>query len=136
MDITFELSKLLKYSSERNAAFLKIKEELAPADPGFRTLCPTRWTVHADSLGSVRMNYSVLQRSLEVFSEARDMETSAKVRGIAVVMESFDFLFGVMLGEKVLRLVDNLSCTLHHKDLSAAEGQTAASLTVDALSAL
>ena len=75
-------------------------------------LCPTRWTVCADSLGSVQINYSVLQRGLEVFSEARDMETSAKVRVIAAVMESFDFLFGVMLGKKVLRLVDNLSCTL------------------------
>ncbi len=41
LDTTLELSKLLKYSSKRNAAFAKIKEEIAPCDPGFRTLCPT-----------------------------------------------------------------------------------------------
>ena len=38
-----------------------------------------------------------------------------------------------MLGEKVLRLADNLSCTLQHKDLSAAEDNHAAHLTVKTL---
>ena len=87
LDTTFELSKLLKYSSKRNAAFKKLKEQLAPSDPGFHTLCPTRWTVRADSLASVVSNYSVLQSSLDTFSDmaARDMEMSARVNGIASV---------------------------------------------------
>ncbi len=129
LDTTFELSKLLKYSSKR---FKKIKEQLAPSNPGFRTLCPTRWTVKADSLASVLANYSVLQTSLESFAEmaSRDMETSARVNGIGAQLDKFDFFFGVMLGEKLLRLADNLSRTLQHKDLSAAEG---AHLTCDAL---
>ena len=38
-----------------------------------------------------------------------------------------------MLGEKILHLVDNLSRTLQHKDLSASEGQAAARLTPSAL---
>jgi hypothetical protein len=137
-DATFEISKLLKYSSKRNAAFKKIKDEIAPAEPGFRTLCPTRWTVRADSLGSVIANYAVLQTSLDTFTDmaSRDMEMSARVNGIASQMEKFDFLFGVFLGEKVLRLADNLSCALQHKELSAAEGNSAALLTCDALSAL
>lgn len=41
-----------------------------------------------------------------------------------------------MLGEKLLRLADNLSCTLQKKDLSAAEGNQAAHLTCETLSAL
>ena len=45
LDIAFELSKLLKYSSKRNAQFKNIQAEIAPEQPGFRTLCPTRWTV-------------------------------------------------------------------------------------------
>ena len=79
LDTTFELSKLLKYSSKCNSTYLKLKEELAPSESGFCTLCPTRWTVRADSLASVRKNYSVLQSSLDTFSEmaARDMEMSA-----------------------------------------------------------
>ena len=30
--------------------FHKLKEHLAPDTPGFRVLCPTRWTVRASSL--------------------------------------------------------------------------------------
>ena len=43
--MTFELSKLLKYSSKSNVTYRKMEEELSPEEPGFRTLCPTRWTV-------------------------------------------------------------------------------------------
>lgn len=84
------------------------------------------------------MNYSVLQTSLDTFTimAARDMEMSARVNGIASQLEKFNFLFGVFLGERVLRLADNLSCTLQKKELSAAEGNSAALLTCDALSAL
>ena len=65
LDMTFELSKLMMYSSRRNATYKKMKNELSPGQPGFRTLCPTRWTVRADSLACVEANYSVLQNSLE-----------------------------------------------------------------------
>ena len=80
----------------------------------------------------------MLQSSLDTFSDmaARDMEMSARVNGIASKFEKFDFLFGVMLGEKVLRLADNLSRTLQQKQLSAAEGNRAALLKCDTLSAL
>ena len=90
---------------------------MALSVPVFRTLCPTRWTVRADSLASVRINYATLQNSLDSFSEmaSRDMEMSAKVNGIAFQLEKFEFLFGVMLGEKVLQQADNLSCTLQKK---------------------
>ena len=54
------------------------------------------------------------------------MEMSAKVNGIGSQLRKFDFSFGVMMGEKVLRLADNLSRTLQQKELSVAEGQLAA----------
>ena len=116
----------------------RAKQQVAPSDPGFRTLCPTRWTIRADSLASVLSNYAVLQSSLDTFSDMahRDMKMSAKVNGVAAQLEKFDFLFGVVLGEKLLRLADNLSCTLQQKDLSAAEGNQAAHLTCETLSAL
>ena len=44
LDVVFELSKLLKFSSKRNAQYKSIHAEVAPDQPGFRTLCPTRWT--------------------------------------------------------------------------------------------
>ena len=53
LDTTFEISKLVKFSPRRDTIFERIKSELAPDSPGFRTLCPTRWTVRAASLESV-----------------------------------------------------------------------------------
>ena len=35
LDTTFELSKLLKYSSKRNATFKKIKDDIAPCRARF-----------------------------------------------------------------------------------------------------
>ena len=42
----------------------------------------------------------------------------------------FDFFFGVSLGALILRHSDNLSKSLRHKTLSAAEGQHIAKLTL------
>ena len=130
---TFELSKLLKFSAKCKAEFLRLKEELALDDPGFRMLCPTRWTVCLKSLRSVLQNYVVLQQSLGTFAELarHDMEMSAKVNGISFQMDTFPFYFGVMLGEKVLGMAENLSCVLQHKEISATEGQTVGQLTID-----
>lgn len=47
LDTTGEISKLLKYFLRRDSLFEKLKSEIAPNQPGFRTLCPTRWTVKA-----------------------------------------------------------------------------------------
>ena len=48
-------------------------------------------------------------------------------------MHTFDFLFGVSLGNLLLRHTDNLSKSLQKKSLSAAEGQRLAGLTLDVL---
>ena len=58
IDVTFETSKLIKFSSHREAIFDKLKAEMAPDVPGFKTLCPTRWTVRASFLNSVITNYT------------------------------------------------------------------------------
>ena len=56
LDTTYEISKLLKFSPKRGALFDKLKTTIAPDSPGFRTLCPTRWTVRAACLKSVLEN--------------------------------------------------------------------------------
>ena len=130
LDTTFEISKLLKYSAKRKATYQKLKDEISPKECGFRTLCPKCWTVRAECLGSVRKKHSVLQNSLDEFRSmsSYNAEMSAKVSGIAYQMSKFNFVFGVMLGERVLMYADNLSRTLQQKDLSAVEGQVAAKL--------
>ena len=61
LDTTSEVSKLVKYSPKRDTMLEKLKEKLAPDSPGFRVLCPTRWTVRARSLKSFIDIYAVLQ---------------------------------------------------------------------------
>jgi len=55
----------------------------------------------------------------------RDVESKARINGVAVLvqMEKFDFLFGVVLGELILLYSDNLSQALQKKTTSAAEDQ-------------
>ena len=57
LDVTYEISKLLKYSPRHDTVFEKLKSQMAPEFPGFRTLCPTRWTVRASSFESI-LEYS------------------------------------------------------------------------------
>ena len=137
METVGEISRLIKKSPKRDSLFDKIKSSLAPETPGFQTLCPTRWTVRAASLKSVNDNYEVL---LEVWEEAQrdhlDGEMKTRIVGVETVMHKFDFLFGVLLGELILRHSDNLSKTLQQKTFSAAEGQQVARLTVEVLQSL
>ena len=136
LDTTYEMSKLTKYFPRRDTVFEKkqLKKELAPETPGFRVLCPTRWTVRADSLQSVVDNYSVLQELFEnCQSIVKDTELKSPLTGVSSQMTQFGFLFGVMLGQLVLQHTDSLSKTLQHSNLSAAEGQLLASMCVETL---
>ena len=76
LDMTFEISKLLKWSPRRDAIFHDLKTALGPDTPGFRMLCPTRWTVRAASLQSVVDNFMVLAETWnEALSVVGDSET-------------------------------------------------------------
>ena len=131
LDVVAEVSKLVKKSPKRDAAFDKLKADLAPETPGFRVLCPTRWTVRAVSLQSVIDNYEVLlQLWQEALNGSLDGEMRARIIGVEAHMMKFDFLFGVFLGSLILRHSDNLSKTLQHKALPASKGQRIAKLTL------
>ena len=117
--------------------FENLKSKLAPDTPGFRVLCPTRWTVRANSLQSVLDNYSVLQ---ELWEEAKDKASDpsmkARIIGVQAQFRKFQYFFGVLLGELLLKHSDNLSKTLQSPKLSASEGQQIAAMTVKTLQSL
>ena len=130
LDTTGEISKLLKYSPCHDSLFEKLKSEIAPNQPGFRTLCPTRWTVKESSLESVIKNYVVLQQLWEEAKGiASDSESHSRINGVQAQMERFEYLFVLVLGECVLKHTDNLSKNLQSPSLSAAEGQKIAEIT-------
>ena len=137
MDVTHEISKLIKYSPKRNAQFNCLKDQITPDTPGFRVLCPTRWTVRANSLKSVQDNYTVLQELwMSVLDGNLETDIRARVCGVKSQMESFNFFFGICLGQLVLNHGDNLSAALQNASISASEGQRVAHLTVKTLERL
>ena len=137
LDITAEITKLVKLSPRRGTIFQRLKDELAPLDPGIRALCPTRWTVKAEALKSIVDNFEVLQHLWEESLEyVKESEMRARILGVSDRMMKFDFFFGAILGETVLSHSDNLSRTLQKGDISASEGQGVAEMTVTCLKTL
>ena len=113
LDIVYEITKLIKKSPRRDSTFQTLREEISPTSPGIRILCPTRWTVKADSLHSIVTNYAVLQALWEESLEfVKDSEMRSRIIGVSTTMKSFNFFFGLVLGELILRHSDNLSRTL------------------------
>lgn len=64
LETTHEITKLVKLSPRREAIFKEIQQEseMSSGAKGktIKLLCPTRWTVRADSLLSIIENYSTL----------------------------------------------------------------------------
>ena len=120
LDTTHEITKLIKKSPARDAAFKWLKEEMASDSPGIRVLCPTRWTVQAEALKSIFDNYNVL---LELWDESlervKDTEMKARIQGVAAEMMKFDYFFGISLGLLILRHSDNFSKTMQKAHISA-----------------
>ena len=63
----------------------------------------------------------------------KDAEMRSRIIGVSSTMKSFNFYFGTVLGELILRHCDNLSRTLQGPHVSAAEGQQIATMTVKTL---
>ena len=136
-DIVYEITKLIKKSPRRQAALEKLKQEVGSESPGVRILCPTRWTVCADTLHRILTNYDFLQTLWEESLESvKEPEMRSRITGVSVCMKSFDFFFGVAIGEMLLRHSDNLSRTLQLSNISAAEGQSVAKLSLQTLTTL
>ena len=139
LDIAFEITKLVKFSSTRNVLFDKIQSEANEDDEslvGIRTFCPTRWTVKGDSVESILVNYDSLMQlwntCLETGSKLQS-DVKCRILGVQSQMSNFSLLFGLKLCERILKITDNLSKTLQKRSLSAAEGQHVTKLTVKTL---
>ena len=134
-DTVLEMAKVFKYSAKKKAMLLKLKADLSPETMGIRPLCPTRWTVRAESLRSVILNYSVIHSVLEeIIEEYRgNSEATSQARGIMVTMEKFSFLFGVVIGEKLFSITDTLSKALQRKTMCAMEAKRLAAVTLASL---
>lgn len=134
MDITSELSKLIKKSPKRESMLSSIRDQLSLEYPGFRVLCPTRWTVRADCLKSILDNWNAINLLWDnSLNEKLDPEIRGRIIGVKSQMHSFDFFFGIYVLQQLLRHSDNLSKSLQSSTMTACEGQALATLTVKTL---
>ena len=134
-DTLLEISKAMKYSAKKKAMLLSLKQELSPSTPSVRPLCPTRWTVRAESLRSVIANYEVLQELMEeIIEEYRGItEATSSAKGILSTMEKFSFLFGVVVSQPFFSITDKLSKAVQTKSICAFEATEYASVTLKCL---
>ena len=137
LETCFEVVKLIKFSPKREAILRELKEEIGSDAHSVRTMCPTRWTVRAESLASIIANYDNIQLLWEAALQAtRDTGTKARIHGVRSQMQSYNFLFCLILSEMILRHTDKLSQTLQQPKLSSIEGHGVAMLTVKTLEAM
>ena len=134
-DTVLELSKLFKYSAKKKALLNQLKSELSPHTPGVKPLCPTRWTVRAESLRSFLLNYQVILSVLEEILEEYGGSTESKAitRGIASTIKGFSFFFGLAIAEKFLLITDTLSRALQKVSVCASEAQKMATICITTL---
>ena len=75
----------------------KLKEESGSDVPGVQTMCPTRWTVHADSLASVIANYNFQELWEMGLQSSLDSEMKARIHGVDSQMQTFCFFYCLLL---------------------------------------
>ena len=84
-------------SQGRNFKDLKEKLE-GGSTQGIKVLCPTRWTVKANSLTSILTNYETLQDTWEeALSITQDTEAKVQIDGVSAQMCNFEFFMDAYL---------------------------------------
>ena len=137
MDTTYEISNLNKKSPKRDTMLQKIQKDISLEYPGFRVLCPTRWTVRAESMKSILDNWVALQ---QVWDESLDGNLEPEIKGrifcVKSQMTTFDCFYGVTILQLVLRDSDNLSKTLQKSSLTSCQRKEIADLTLQTINSL
>ncbi|KAJ8018696.1 52 kDa repressor of the inhibitor of the protein kinase [Holothuria leucospilota] len=134
-----EIATLIKYSPNREHLLGEIKQNIGWEDSttgGILKFCPTRWTVRAICFRRILDNYDALLEEWTLCFDTRlDTDVRGRIIGCQAQMNSFDFFFGLHLGERLFAHTDNLSKTLQKKkkNMSAVNGQRPASLTKEVL---
>ena len=126
-DIVNEICKLVKLSPKRETWLEALQSQSSDEeDPEttshvkIKRFCPTRWTVRAATIRSVKANYSLLMQLWKKVDEDGKTPADIKLRALGVLtkMKSFDFLFGIELAEQILSKTDHLSSYLQTQGIS------------------
>ena len=133
-DIAREICKLVKKPPQRETYLSKLQIQSGNKEKSVHAFCPTRWTVRGATLVSIIDNHNELMSLWEhSLSITNDTEMKGRIIGAQTNMKKFSFLFGSLLGEKVLMQTDNLSRSLQSPELSAIEAHQLAEAVIGSL---
>ena len=135
MDKAKEIVSLIKFSPKRENLLGEIEGNLEGPESeakGILGLCPTRWTVRARCFQRILDNYAAL---LQEWTSDEKLQSNkpGRIIGCQAQMNTFDFFFGLNLGQRLFSHTDNLSRTLQQTKMSALSGKRVAYLTKDVL---
>ena len=137
MDTAKEVVTLIKFSPKRENLLGQIKENLKEpesAAKGIIGLCPTRWTVRASCFQRILVNYAALLQEWIISLDGKlQSDLRERIIGSQAQMNTFDFFFGLNLGQRLFSHTDNLSKTLQQTRMSAISGKRVAHLTKEFL---
>ena len=138
LDFVKDLNTVIRASAKRFAIFQTIQAGLCSSDSDsdgmhvtssptlLRPLCPTRWTVRAESMQSVVDNYRVIMLTLDTISSTDQSESGSKAAGLFRTFHCFSTYFGLKLGISVFERAEKLSKLLQSKHLTASAAKQAA----------
>ena len=131
LDITREISRLIKFSPKREVLFMKNQldasqhGEVSALGPSIKPLCTTRWTARTRALEAVLKNYTILQTTFREVNITQHDDNGRAAGGVAVLMENFQTYWGLKLSHLVFSAAEELSRTLQSKDITSQEAQIA-----------
>ena len=106
-----DIKLIIKYSPQKEDIFRRTKDNIGlPGDGGrigVRTMCHTRWTIKVDALPWVASPatawYFDRHRMTPKTSIGPDTVMKVRIRGISSQMNRFRYLYGIILGELLLK---------------------------------
>ena len=130
-----EIVSLIKFSPKRENFLGEIKENLEGPESeakGILGLCPSGWTVRASCFQGILDNYAALLQEWTISLDDKvqsDIYIRGSIIGCQAQVNTFDFFFGLNLGQRLFSHTDNLSRTLQQPKMSALTGKRVACLT-------
>ena len=112
VDTAKEVVTHIKFSPKRENLLGKIKENLEEPESaanGIIGLCPTRWTLRASCFQRVLDNYAALLQEWIISLDGKlQSDIRGRIIGCQAQMDTFDFFFGLDLGQRLISYTDNL----------------------------
>ena len=115
MDVSREIVQLIKYSPKRENMLGAVKENLEQEEAddeskprGLAQFSATRWTVRATCFKRIFQNYEALMETWKecLIQGGLSTDVKARVIGCQAKMKTFDYFFGLLLGERLFSHTD------------------------------